>query len=159
MVNGMQRESNAIHEGVHDARPDAVCVFYLHSPYTTALGKLYDMFGMYYFLALLLGMLEEEVFGMYHQTHCRFYNDFAYDPIYKGAATSCKEGERLAKLIRNKSALFMGNHGALFTGPTAANAFDTAYFMERACMMQVLFLLTFQMGRERDRGRGRKGMK
>ena len=95
---------------------------------------------------------------MYHQTHCRFYNDFAYDPIYEGAATSCKEGERLAKLIGNKSVLFMGNHGVLFTGPTAAIAFDNSYFMERACMMQVLFLLIIQMGREGEREGGRKGM-
>ena len=87
-------------------------------------------------------MLEEEIFGMYHQTHCRFYNDFAYDTNYEGAATtstSCKEGERLAKLIGNKSILFMGNHGLLLTGPTAAVAFDNAYFLERACMMQVSF--------------------
>ena len=82
-------------------------------------------------------MLEEEVFGMYHQTHCRFFNDFAYDANFDGAAKSCTEGERLAKLIEDKSVLFMGNHGVLFTAPTAAIAFDNAYFMERACMMQV----------------------
>ena len=82
-------------------------------------------------------MLEEEVFDMYHQTHCRFFNDFAYDVNYGGAAKGCTEGERLAKLIGNKSVLFMGNHGVLFTAPTVAIAFDNAYFMERACMMQV----------------------
>ena len=95
-----------------------------------------------YWLVWFSGMLEEEIFGMYHQTHCRFYNDFAYDTNYEGAATtstSCKEGERLAKLIGNKSILFMGNHGLLLTGPTAAVAFDNAYFLERACMMQVTF--------------------
>lgn len=88
------------------------------------------------------------MFGMYHQTHCRFYNDFAYDPKYGGAALSCEEGERLAKLIGKKAVLFMGNHGVLFTAPNAAIAFDNAYFMERACMMQVLTCLlnlTFSM--------------
>ena len=44
-------------------------------------------------------MLEEEVFDMYHQTHCRFYNDFAYDSNFEGAAKDCSEGDRLAKLI------------------------------------------------------------
>lgn len=83
------------------------------------------------------GMLEEEVFDMYHQTHCRFYNDFAYDANFEGSAKSCTEGERLAKLIGNKAVLFMANHGVLFTGRTAAIAFDNVYFMERACMMQV----------------------
>ena len=88
-------------------------------------------------------MLEEEVFGMYHQTHCRFYNNFAYDPQYGGAALSCEEGERLAKLIGKKAVLFMGNHGVLFTAPNAAIAFDHAYYMERACMMQVPMFIKF----------------
>ena len=90
------------------------------------------------FVVWFLGMLEEEVFDMYHQTHCRFYNDFAYDTNFEGAAKCFSEGERLAELIRNKAVLFMANHGVLFTGPTAAMAFDNAYFMERACRMQVL---------------------
>jgi len=127
----IQIEANAIHKGVHDARSDAVCVFHLHSPYTTA-----------------IGMLEEEVFGMYHQTHCRFYNDFAYDPKYGGAALSCEEGERLAKLIGKKAVLFMGNHGVLFTAPNAAIAFDNAYFMERACLMQMIAMQTGKKLRE-----------
>ena len=84
------------------------------------------------------GMLEEEVFDMYHQTHCRFYNNFAYDSHFEGAAKDCTEGERLAKLIGDKAVLFMANHGVLFTAPTVAIAFDNAYFMERACMLQVL---------------------
>lgn len=37
----IQVEATAIHKGVHDARPDAVCVFHLHPPYTTALGKVF----------------------------------------------------------------------------------------------------------------------
>ncbi|KAL9979598.1 hypothetical protein ACROYT_G017279 [Oculina patagonica] len=127
----MQTESVAIHKGVHDARPDAVCVFHLHSPYTTA-----------------IGMLEEEMFGMYHQTHCRFYNDFAYDLKYQGAAKSCDEGDRLAKLIGNKAVLFMSNHGVLFTASTAAIAFDNAYFMERACMLQMIAMQTGKKLRE-----------
>ena len=100
-------------------------------------------------------MLEEEVFGMYHQTHCRFFNDFAYDANYEGAAKSCTEGERLAKLIGDKSVLFMGNHGVLFTAPTVAIAFDNAYFMERACMMQVLHFFFCGGGGGGGGGRGR----
>ena len=34
----VQIEATAIHKGVHDAQKDAVCVFHLHAPYTTALG-------------------------------------------------------------------------------------------------------------------------
>ena len=42
----IQIEANAIHKGVHDARPDAVCVLHLHSPYTTAIGINFNVFGI-----------------------------------------------------------------------------------------------------------------
>lgn len=42
----IQIEANAIHKGVHDARPDAVCVFHLHPPYTTAMGINFYVFGI-----------------------------------------------------------------------------------------------------------------
>ena len=31
--------ASTIHTGVHQARPDAVCAFHLHTPYATAIGK------------------------------------------------------------------------------------------------------------------------
>ena len=31
--------ASTIHRGVHHVRPDAVCVFHVHPPYCTALGK------------------------------------------------------------------------------------------------------------------------
>ena len=39
--NGMRADVTAatIHKGVHDARPDATCVFHLHPPYATAMGQ------------------------------------------------------------------------------------------------------------------------
>ena len=40
----VQIEATAIHKGVHDARKDAVCVFHLHAPYTTALGINFFVF-------------------------------------------------------------------------------------------------------------------
>lgn len=31
--------ASTIHRGVHQARPDAVCAFHLHPPYSTAIGN------------------------------------------------------------------------------------------------------------------------
>ena len=74
---------------------------------------------------------------MYHQSHCVFYNDFAYDTVYQGLAKSCDEGQRMAKVLGKKSVLFMANHGVLLVAPNVPIAFDNAYFLERACMTQV----------------------
>ena len=106
-------------------------------------------------------MLEDEVFGMYHQTHCRFYKDFAYDSNFAGAAKCFDEGDRLLNILGNKSVLFMGNHGVLLAAPNVALAFDNAYYLERACMHQVGALVREHKGnisrywRGRGRGRGR----
>mgnify|MGYP001800543953 FL=1 len=84
------------------------------------------------------GMLQERCFGMYHQTHCRFYKSFSYDAQYEGGAVAFEEGQRLAKYLKSNRVLFMVNHGVAVTGPNAAAAFDDAYFLERACLMQVI---------------------
>ena len=41
MVEGkgeVETSASTIHTGVHRARPDAVCAFHLHPPYSTAIG-------------------------------------------------------------------------------------------------------------------------
>ncbi|MBM3571775.1 MAG: hypothetical protein FJX52_05350, partial [Alphaproteobacteria bacterium] len=38
--------------------------------------------------------------------------------------------------------LFLGNHGVVVVGPTVADAFDDLYYIERACMVQVLAMST-----------------
>ena len=35
----LQLETSMIHKGIHDARPDAVCVFHLHPPNATEIGR------------------------------------------------------------------------------------------------------------------------
>lgn len=51
----IQIEANAIHKGVHDARSDAVCVFHLHSPYTTAIGN-FHVFCIEWLIARLIAL-------------------------------------------------------------------------------------------------------
>ena len=38
--------------------------------------------------------------------------------------------------------LFLANHGVIVCGPTVALAFDDLYYLERACMLQVLAMGT-----------------
>jgi ribulose-5-phosphate 4-epimerase/fuculose-1-phosphate aldolase len=56
------------------------------------------------------------------------------------------EGDRVAALVSNPEhrVLMMGNHGVMVTGPSLAIAFDDLYYLERACMNQVLALQTNQ---------------
>lgn len=119
--------ASTIHRGVHQARPDAVCAFHLHPPYSTAIGSL-----------------KNPRLGMYHQNSCLFYNRVAYDREYNGLSTDDDEGMRIAKQLGDKSVLFMCNHGVLVVAGTAARAFDDFYYLERACMTQVLAMSTGQ---------------
>jgi len=122
-----ETSASTIHRGVHEVRPDAVCAFHLHPPYATAIGTL-----------------KNPRLGMYHQNACLFYNRIAYDRDYSGLSTDDEEGMRTGRQLRDKSVLFMCNHGVLVVADTAARAFDDVYYLERACMTQVLAMSTGQ---------------
>src|SRR5262249_15776236 len=52
------------------------------------------------------------------------------------------EGDRIARLLGNRSILFLANHGVIVAGPTVHEAYDRLYYLERVCMMQVLAMST-----------------
>src|SRR6201987_3388768 len=54
------------------------------------------------------------------------------------------EGARLARVIGNKSVLFMANHGITTTGPSVAQAYDRLYYIERAAQVQIYAMWTGQ---------------
>ena len=114
-----------IHLPVHRIAPRARCVLHTHMPYATA-----------------LCMLENPRLEMAVQSALAFHEDVAYDMNYNGLAFDRSEGERLARVLGDKSVLMMGHHGALVIGRTVAEAFDRLYFLERACQAQVLALST-----------------
>ena len=114
-----------IHAPIHIKNPRARCVFHTHMPYATALTSLDE------------GTLEPV-----SQNNLRFYGEVAYDETYNGLAMETAEGERLAAVLGDKRILFMANHGVVVVGETIANAFDDLYFLERACMVQVLAMST-----------------
>jgi len=72
------------------------------------------------------------------QNTARFFNRVAYDLGYGGMANSEAEGDRLAALLGNRTTMMMGNHGVLVAATTVAEAFDTTYYLERACQTLVL---------------------
>jgi ribulose-5-phosphate 4-epimerase/fuculose-1-phosphate aldolase len=110
-----------IHSRIHLANPRAKCVLHTHMPYATALTLLDG------------GRLE-----MVEQNALRFHDDIAYDDTYNGLVVDPGEGDRLARVLGHKRVMFLANHGIIVVGPTVAEAFDSLYYLERACRLQVL---------------------
>ena len=114
-----------IHGAIHRRVPQAACVLHTHMPHATA-----------------LTMIEGGRLAMAHQNALRFHEAIAYDDDYNGLALDTAEGERIARRMGQASVLFLANHGVIVTGPSVAWAFDDLYFLERACMLQVLAMGT-----------------
>src|SRR3989449_1208283 len=116
-----ERTAFCIHSRIHVANPHAACVLHTHMPYATA-----------------LTLLEEGRLEMVEQNALRFYDDIAYDDTYKGLVVDNAEGDRLAQVLGAKRVMFLANHGVIVVGSSVAEAFDSLYYLERACRLQVL---------------------
>jgi ribulose-5-phosphate 4-epimerase/fuculose-1-phosphate aldolase len=116
-----------IHSRIHLALPSAACVMHTHMPYATALAVGAD------------ARLEWA-----SQNALRFHGRVAYEEAYNGLALDDSEGARLAGKLKDADVLFLANHGIIVRGAGVAQAFDDLYYLERACMVQVLAL---SMGR------------
>jgi ribulose-5-phosphate 4-epimerase/fuculose-1-phosphate aldolase len=116
-----------IHGRIHSAKANARCIMHTHMPYATA-----------------LTLLEEGRLEWVSQNSLRFYNRVAYDSQYGGLALDEAEGDRICRQLAGADILFMANHGVLVCAETAAYAFDDLYYLERACLVQVLAQSTGQ---------------
>jgi len=121
----IERSSVCIHAPIHRLNPKAAAVFHTHMPYASALTRLKDP------RMLPIG-----------QTEISLIDKIAYDEHYPGFAHNPEEGERLARLLGDKSIVFMANHGALVTGETVAEAYNRLYYLERACQVQLYAMWT-----------------
>ena len=110
-----------IHSHIHQANPHAKCVLHTHMPFATAL------------TLIARGRLE-----WCNQNALRFWNRVGYDDVYNGVALDAAEGERIAATLNGKDVMFMASHGVTVVGASVAWAFDDLYYLERACMHQVL---------------------
>ena len=110
-----------IHSRLHLRHPRARAVLHTHMPYATA-----------------LTLLEGGRVEMVSQNALQFAGRIAYLDDYEGLALDSSEGDRMAAAMGDKTVLFLGHHGVMVTGPTIHHAFNDLYFLERACMVQVL---------------------
>ncbi len=110
-----------IHGWIHRTVPDAACVLHTHMPFATALTLLQG------------GKLE-----MASQNALRFYRQIAYENEYNGLVLDDAEAERIVRRLGGNAVLFLANHGVIVRAPSVAWAFDDLYYLERACMHQVL---------------------
>jgi ribulose-5-phosphate 4-epimerase/fuculose-1-phosphate aldolase len=110
-----------IHAAIHRLCAKA-CVLHTHMPYATALTLTVDR------------CLDTTL----SQNAMRFHGRVAADARYNGLALDAREGERIAGVMKDAVAVFLGNHGVVVCGDRIDHAYDDLYYLERACMSQVL---------------------
>jgi ribulose-5-phosphate 4-epimerase/fuculose-1-phosphate aldolase len=115
-----------IHSGVLRARADINSALHLHSIAGVAVSSMEE------------GLLPLNQRACYFGPHNTVYHG------YEGIAVEATEQETLARDLGDKWVMFLRNHGTLTTGRSVAQAFVCAFFLERACQMQVA---TLSMGR------------
>jgi ribulose-5-phosphate 4-epimerase/fuculose-1-phosphate aldolase len=114
-----------IHTRLHMARSEARCILHSHCPW-----------------AVSLSLLEDGRVKHYGQQTLRFYDRIAYYDEFNALAHGDEEADRMAASLGDKAVLFLANHGVIVCGPTAGQAFDDLYYLERACQTQVLAMQT-----------------
>ena len=114
-----------IHGALHRLTGRAV-VLHCHMPYATALTLT----------------VERALDPTLSQNAMRYMGRIAIDAEYNGLALDDAEGERIARTMMGENAskdvAFLANHGVIVTGHTIAHAYDDLYYLERACLHQVI---------------------
>ena len=110
-----------IHSAIHMARDDAHAVMHLHTPQGQAVAAHED------------GLLPLT------QTAMLVRGDLAFHD-YEGVATDMDERERLVADLGSKNTMLLRNHGTLAIGGNIGECFIKLYFLERACLAQVMAL-------------------
>src|SRR6266536_184157 len=123
----VERSCYCIHAPIHKALPQAKAVFHTHMPFASALTRL-----------------EDPHIKEIGQTEVGMMEMIAYDDNYTGPAFDPAEGERLAKVLVNKTVLFMANHGVTTVGQSVADAYNRLYYIERAAQVQIYAMWTGQ---------------
>lgn len=109
-----------IHAAIH--RHGKACVLHTHMPYATALTLT----------------AERALDPNLSQNAMRFHGRIGVDAHYNGLALDNSEGERIAEAMQAADIAFLGNHGVVVCGTRIDHAYDDLYYLERACMAQVL---------------------
>ena len=115
---GLNAAGIVIHTAVHNAREDVHCVIHTHTRAGMAVS------------ANAQGLLPIT------QTAIRFYEHCGYHD-FEGPALDLDEQARLVRDLGTHDVMILRNHGLLATGASAAQAFNTMYWLEMACRAQV----------------------
>ena len=114
-----------IHGAIHRLCRQA-CVLHTHMPYATALTLTTD----------------RRLDTALSQNAMRFHGRVAVDAHYNGLALDVAEGERIARAMQGADVAFLGHHGVVVCGARIDHAYDALYYLERACIVQVLAAAT-----------------
>ena len=120
-------ESSAflIHGAVHKASKKNKCVMHTHME-----------------SALAITMLDKGRLLMADQNACRFYNNISYLDDYEGLVMDQHTANPIGNAMTDSDILFLANHGIIVTGDNVYDAWESLYYIERACRAQILALST-----------------
>ena len=107
-----------IHSAIHMARPDAQCVWHMHT-----------LAGM------AISAQNEGLLPVHMYSH-NFWNRLSYHD-FEGPSMRLDERGRLTKSIGSNSALILRNHGLLTVGRTIPEAFIRFWRLNRSCEIQL----------------------
>jgi ribulose-5-phosphate 4-epimerase/fuculose-1-phosphate aldolase len=108
-----------IHSAIHMARPDAACVWHMHT------------------LAGMAVSAQEEGLLPAHMYAHNFWNRLSYHD-FEGPSMRLDERERLVKSLgAHNQAIVLRNHGLLAIGRTIPEAFIRFWRLNRACEVQL----------------------
>jgi len=114
-----------IHARIHLLNPKARCVVHVHPRYLTA-----------------LSMIEGAELALAHHNNLLLNDRTAYDSEGDEPVHHDEEGDRIARLLGEKTILVMRGHGVTVVGPSIHDAFDECYMAERSCMYQLTAMQT-----------------
>ncbi len=114
----VNRAGHTIHSAIYMARPEVGCALHLHSR-----------------AGMAVAALEEGLLPL-NQISMQFHGRIAYHD-YEGIALDLDERERLIASLGGMNAMILRNHGLLTLGRSVAEAFTRAYYLEKACEIQM----------------------
>jgi ribulose-5-phosphate 4-epimerase/fuculose-1-phosphate aldolase len=106
------------HSLFHRHLPDAHCIVHTHTTAGMAIASSVE------------GFLPTDFYSS------MFAGQIAYHD-FEGVTIRDEEGPRLIENLGNKRLMILRNHGLLVMAPSVAAAFQTYYFFERACAIQI----------------------
>lgn len=108
-----------IHARMHKLCPNATVILHVHPPYTTA-----------------LSMTEGGRLELAHTNNLMLNDRIVYDDETNGPVLDNSEGDRIARLLGDKTIMVMASHGLTVVGPTVAEAHSELENVENVCMWQ-----------------------